>query len=126
MKKGDILVIVLTGILALALYLVFDVLVPQDGLREVVIKSEGKEVTRLAVDATTSASYTVKNVYGYNLIYVEGLSVHIHEASCKNQVCVKDGNIDKIGQTLVCLPNRVTVEIVGKKEEEPEVDGVSY
>jgi hypothetical protein len=24
------------------------------------------------------------------------------------------------------LPNRVTVEIIGKKEEEPEVDGVSY
>ncbi|MCK8058288.1 MULTISPECIES: NusG domain II-containing protein [unclassified Fusibacter] len=126
MKKGDIIIIIAAILLAAALYLGFDLLVPQDGQREVVIKSEGVEVTRLAVDATTSASYTVENSYGDNTIYVEGLSVHMHEASCKNQVCVTDGEIDKIGQSLVCLPNRVTVEIVGKQDEEPEVDGVSY
>jgi hypothetical protein len=37
-------------------------------------------------------------------------------SDCKNQVCVNTGKISKAGETIVCLPNYVIVEIVSSKE----------
>jgi hypothetical protein len=44
-------------------------------------------------------------------------------ASCKNQVCVDHGAISLKGDSIVCLPNRVVVEIKGEGGEADVISG---
>ncbi len=39
--------------------------------------------------------------------------VQMTQASCKNQICVHQGAIDTSGQSIICLPNKVIIEIRG-------------
>jgi hypothetical protein len=68
--------------------------------------------------------FTVKNGKGTNTIKVQRGGVSIIDANCPDKVCVYDGFIDKPGQVLVCLPNKVVVEIKGQKKS--EVDELAY
>lgn len=50
-----------------------------------------------------------------NIVRIEDGKVLMESASCKNQVCVHTGRISHAGQSIVCLPNRVSVTIEGKE-----------
>ena len=57
-----------------------------------------------------------------NKITINQGVAQITEADCHNHLCIKQGGISKINQSIVCLPNRVVVRIIG---EEAEVDAIS-
>ena len=46
-----------------------------------------------------------------NTIIIKNGEVYMQSATCKNQICVKHKKISAKGETIICLPNRVTVEI---------------
>lgn len=58
-----------------------------------------------------SLSSDDKVVLSGNTIVIENGEVYMQSATCKNQVCVKHQKISAKGETIICLPNRVTVEI---------------
>ncbi|MBO4468328.1 MAG: NusG domain II-containing protein [Clostridia bacterium] len=47
----------------------------------------------------------------HNTVKIKDGKVFMKCADCKNQICVKSGKISKSGETVVCLPNRVIIEI---------------
>lgn len=51
------------------------------------------------------------------LIFENGIA-HMEWATCTNQLCVHQGEIKNIGETIVCLPHQVVVQVVGKKSLE--------
>lgn len=67
----------------------------------------------------------IDSQYGYNIVIIEDNEASILESDCRDQVCVKEGAIDSPGEMIVCLPNKLVVQIIGKKGEN-EIDGVSY
>ena len=48
------------------------------------------------------------------------------EANCRDLLCTHMPSIKKVGETIVCLPHRLILEIVSEKEEsdEEEIDKV--
>lgn len=69
------------------------------------------------------ASYTIVGVNGgTNLLVIEDGAARIEEASCPDGVCVHTGRIRRNGQSIVCLPNQVVVEIVSDTENSSGVD----
>lgn len=69
------------------------------------------------------ASYTVTGANGgTNLLVIEDGAARIEEASCPDGVCVHTGRIRRNGQSIVCLPNQVVVEIVSETENSSGVD----
>ena len=58
-----------------------------------------------------------------NVCEIQDGEVHMTEADCPDQLCIHQGSIHIQGETIVCLPNRVTVEITGNDTEE-QLDGV--
>ena len=48
----------------------------------------------------------------------------VTEASCPDKTDIQSGKITKPGQMIVCVPNRVTVRILGKNRV--TVDKVTY
>ena len=57
-----------------------------------------------------------------NKITIKDGTVQMTYSDCHNQVCVKDGKVRMANQSIVCLPNKVMVEIVGG---EGELDAIS-
>ena len=47
----------------------------------------------------------------YNVVEIKDGKVSVTEATCKNQVCVRHGEISISGESIVCLPNRLVVRI---------------
>ena len=52
-----------------------------------------------------------------NKITIKDGSVQMSYSDCHNQICVNDGRISRANQSIVCLPNKVMVEIIGGEEE---------
>lgn len=67
----------------------------------------------------------IKTKLGENLIEIKEGKVHILDADCPDKVCIKDGYISEPGQILVCLPNKVVVEVKGKVNTQ-ELDDTSF
>lgn len=61
-------------------------------------------------------------VGGGNVVAADAGGVWMHTADCPDQLCVKQGKIQKGSLSIVCLPNRVTVTL---KSSNVEVDGVA-
>lgn len=58
-----------------------------------------------------------------NVIVIKDGAVYMESSTCKNQICVEHGPIKTANDCIVCLPNKVVVEIVDS--EGGEVDVIS-
>lgn len=57
-----------------------------------------------------------------NVLVISGGRADMTEADCPDQICVDHVPISHVGETIVCLPNRVVAAVVG--EEQPQLDSV--
>lgn len=66
----------------------------------------------------------IKN--GSNTLVIEGGEAYMKEADCPDKLCVKQGKISRIGDSLICLPHQVIVEVVSKedRQQSDDVDAV--
>lgn len=62
--------------------------------------------------------FIVDTSNGINVVVVKDESIAITEADCHDRVCMKPGFINKPGESLVCLPHRVMVEIIGENDDD--------
>lgn len=46
-----------------------------------------------------------------NMIELSDGSIKISSATCNDQVCVRTGFINRAGQTIICLPHQLVIEI---------------
>jgi len=74
------------------------------------------------VDLTKDNTFPILD--GKMHIEVKNGNIRILDSDCPQQICVKAGWIQHSGQTLVCLPNKVLIEI--KTTDPPSFDAVSY
>jgi hypothetical protein len=66
---------------------------------------------------------TVSGPLGKTVVNIRGGTAWISRAPCRQQTCVHQGKIRLSGQILVCVPNRVCVEIEGAGD--PVVDSIT-
>lgn len=92
------------------------------GLFLLVTKKDGKQV-QVRVDGTVVAVYPLDQELTLTLTgYRNGtnqLEIHqgkawIREASCPDGLCVNMGKISSVGQSVVCLPNHLVMEVVSE------------
>lgn len=76
----------------------------------VVIRDGEQNVYELPLSQNTTKSVTTD--LGTNLIEIKDGRVHVEEADCPNQDCVHQGWVDAAGEQIVCLPHKLTVDIV--------------
>ena len=48
----------------------------------------------------------------YNKIIIKDGKAFMKEANCRDQICVHMRTIKEMGETIICLPNRVFLEII--------------
>lgn len=49
---------------------------------------------------------------GTNLLVIKNGKASVKSADCPDEICVKHREISKTGETIVCLPHKLVVEIV--------------
>lgn len=90
--------------------------------REALIKVGNGPVQRVSLK--TDRRINLEGEKGKVVIEVKEGRVRVVESSCFQKICVNTGEINKPGQNIICLPNKVLVTIEGK--ESPKIDAVSY
>lgn len=90
-------------------------------------KENGTKV-RVSKNGKTYGMYSLKedqeiSVGEGNRIMIQGGEVWMEWADCPDKLCVHQGAISHTGEIIVCLPNKVTVQVEG--ENAPELDDVA-
>lgn len=67
--------------------------------------------------------FAVAGPIGKTEVSIHKGQVWISDASCPRQICRHQGKIRLNGQILVCMPNRLVIEIKGSND--PEVDATT-
>ncbi len=121
-SKNDLILIIFL-VLASAVMLIGISLFSKKGAT-VVVSVDGKELTSFPLSEDT-----VYNISGYhggeNLLEIKDGKAHLTDASCPDKLCVNMGYISKTGQSIICLPNKVVIEIKGNTEEKNNFDTIS-
>ncbi len=125
LTKGDKILIILVAIICiLALFFIKNQLNIEKS-KQVVIKVDGKLYEKVDLRPKMSLKkIEVISDFGYNLVEVDDLGAKVVEANCPDKLDIKFGKITSVGEIIVCLPNRMTVEIIGGNEHQ-EVDIIS-
>ena len=87
---------------------------------------------RITVDGETYGIYDITEdqeikIGDTNICNIENGKVRMTWADCPDQICVHTAQISKDGGTIICLPNRVVLEILSEDSEstDDKVDTVS-
>jgi len=65
---------------------------------------------------------TVNEKLGYNQVVIEHGRVYMSEADCPDKYCMDYKPIAKENETIICLPHKLVLQIVGDSDEEvPDV-----
>ena len=123
-KKGDMLLLLIILIAGVS-YFGLKFLYRDTVEKTAVISVNGKEYDRINLDKLTDEK-TIHIDLGhgkYIHIIANSEGVHVSDVVCPDRICVKTGIINRVGESIVCLPNRVQIFIEGS--EIPEVDSFS-
>ena len=77
------------------------------------IKINSKVYTTIDLPVASEKRLPISTTHGNNKIVVNGNEIKILDADCKDELCIKQGSISKVGKTLICLPNELIIEIKG-------------
>ncbi|MDD5922010.1 MAG: NusG domain II-containing protein [Eubacteriales bacterium] len=81
---------------------------------QVLIRVHGKEYGTYSLHQDRTV--TVKKDGHRNVIKIQDGQVWMESSTCKNQICVHEGKISRTNQSIICLPNEVSVEIIGGRD----------
>lgn len=114
MKKKDFLLILFVCAAAAAVFVAFKFILPEENTKLVI-----------TVDGEVYGTYSLEEdqtieINGTNVCKVSRGVVGMTEAECPDQLCVHQKEITRAGETIVCLPNRVVLEISGNSHSQTD------
>lgn len=125
-KKLDFIIIVCLLILSFVPHLILGkTLAKNYNSTYVSIKISGKHYKDIPL-SSTNETFVINTPHGNNTVTIKGDSIQILEADCHDDVCVKQGIISKVGQSIICLPHELVIEIKGDNDSSDDDIILSY
>lgn len=117
-KVGDIAVILLVILISFWLIFISSQKINRKSQNKVVIiQVNGKEIKRVELNKDViGETFEINTEFGHNVLEFGDGCVRSIEADCPDQIDVKQGYIYNAGETIVCLPNRLVVEIIDQAD----------
>ncbi len=110
-RVADIILIASVLLVSLSVFIIFTVF-QKDGA-----------IARVTVDGVFVGEYSLSQDGEYsinggtNILVIENGIVYMKYASCPDGLCINQGKKSHSGERIVCLPNRVMIDIIGDGEE---------
>lgn len=120
--KKDIMVI--SGVLLTALLMwLIPIFLNKDAPAVVRVIQNGQEIASypLSEDRIVTIPYEDEN---YNLLFISGGEASVSDADCPDGLCVRARSISRNGESIICLPHKLVIQIESK--EESDLDAVTY
>ncbi|MCQ2405733.1 MAG: NusG domain II-containing protein [Oscillospiraceae bacterium] len=108
--KNDILLISVLLAVSLILLAAVKLLSPAGGTVLVRINGERSESLPLGTDCEK----LIETAEGSNLLVIKDGKASIEDADCPDRICVHAGEISRKGESITCLPHKLTVTIEGE------------
>ena len=109
--RNDIILIAALLVISLVVLLVVNLTKDEGAYAEVAING----------DVVGKYSLDVDGVYllngGTNTLTIENGVAYMSYSNCPDHVCENIGKVKYVGETITCLPNRITITIVGKSDD---------
>jgi hypothetical protein len=117
LKAGDFVVIAI--VVAVVTLLFYQYVFSSSRGTEVQITSQ--EFQR-SFDLNENRIVDVEGPLGTTEVVINDGEVWVSDSPCREKICIKMGKKHRVGEEIVCVPNRVVVEVKG---ERTRVDGVT-
>ncbi len=114
--KNDLILVAALLVLAAAGFVLFNAF-KQAG-DYAVVSVDGSEVARYPLDKELETD--IITVSGTNTLVIKEGKASVSSASCPDLICVGHREISNVGETIVCLPNKVVISI--EKANDDELD----
>ena len=109
--RADIILALLLLLVALSVFLI--ITLTKEAGASVRVEIDGREVAVLSL--SEDGEYSLNG--GTNILIIKDGRAEMREANCPDGLCIKQGKISHTGERIVCLPNRVMVEVVGGESD---------
>ncbi|MCH4890557.1 NusG domain II-containing protein [Acidaminobacter sp. JC074] len=122
MKRGDIkvIIIILIGVVLSYGYAFFMGLSNDDKI--VRITRDQTVLHEFKIDESYMNTLVLEENDHFNIVEISGGEVWMKEANCPNQVCVRHQPISIPGESIICIPHKLVIEIIGQKTIDVMVD----
>lgn len=111
MKRGDWLTVALGLLLVITL---FATLWSNESAAKVQVKQGGKIYGTYTLNQ--SRQIHIHGLRGETVISIQNGKARFARSPCPNQYCVHQGWLSKVGQVAVCLPNHISIELLGNRK----------
>ncbi len=121
--RNDIILVAVILVIAAAGLLITN-LTRQEG-STVVVKIDGEQTQSYSLyENRTVEIITGKNNEFSNTLVIENGKAFISQADCPDKICQEHRAISYSGETIVCLPHKIVIEIT-EKQSGPDLDAVA-
>ena len=108
---ADIILVLVLLIVGLSVFLIIEL--SRDAGDSVRVYSNGEFVGEYSL--SVDGEYSLNG--GTNVLKIENGNAYMSHADCPDHLCIKQGDISRTGEKIVCLPNRLSIEVFGTGEE---------
>lgn len=123
MKKGDKIVLASIIVISLVLFFLTSQTLREAQNKYVSVQISGQEVQKISLKKEKELrEYNFKTKLGTNKVLVKDGKVWVQESNCPDQICVHMAPIEKVGETIICLPHEFLVEIKADKKSPDDLD----
>ena len=110
--RNDGILVTVILIIAVAVLLLMN-LTKVEG-NSAVVKIDGVETQRFSLEENIEFEIkTGKNKENYNVLVIKDGKASIVDADCPDGICEDYRPVSYVGETIICLPHKVVIEIVG-------------
>ncbi|MBQ8432805.1 MAG: NusG domain II-containing protein [Clostridia bacterium] len=115
--KNDIALIV--ALLALVLLATLALLLLRTEGDRVVVTLDGQLWGEFSLQEDRTVE--IRNGDGYNRLVIKDGKAYVQEANCPDGICSAHRPIGYGGESIICLPNKVVVEIRSQNQGQPDI-----
>lgn len=127
-RPFDVIIIILLILLSFLPIVIFSAVQAEESGKDIVavITQDGKKIRTITL--TGHNGDDIFTIHGkgkqYNIIEVKGESIRIKEDNSPDQVGVKMGWKSEAGETIICLPHKLFIDLKTKKPQKTDANDI--
>ena len=115
LKKYKFDIILISSLILIGGLIIYIISLSSPG-KYVAVRVNGEVKATFPLD--TDLEYEIMGESGsINILKIKDGRAQIESASCPDKLCVNSGSVKYVGQSVICLPNKVVIEILSEKED---------
>lgn len=121
MKKKDVQLMAAVMVLALLVWLIQRLVISSEG-DMIRVMRDGSWIGTYSLEKQAEIAFTDEQG-GRNILVIQDGEAYMKEADCPDGLCMKQKPISRKGESIICLPHRLVIEVI--QGEETATDAVT-